>query len=59
MHCDFEKGPENQHFQSTLPVGKEGVTKKGTMCMLLKMLTILDDPLGTLTRHVMPSSLFQ
>ena len=27
-HCDFEKGSQNQHFQSTLLVGKEGVTQK-------------------------------
>ena len=23
VHCDFEKGSQNQHFQSTLLVGKE------------------------------------
>ena len=43
MHCDFQKASRNQHFQSTLLVGREGVTKNST---LLIMLTILDDPLG-------------
>ena len=33
-HCDFEKGFQNQHFQSTLLVGRKKVT-------LLAMLTIL------------------
>ena len=28
MHCNFEKGSRNQHLQSTLLVGREGVTKK-------------------------------
>ena len=28
VHCNFEKGSQNQHFQSTLLVGREGVTKK-------------------------------
>ena len=37
---------KNQHFQSTLLGGREGVTKKSTLCTLLKMLTIMDDPLG-------------
>ena len=34
----------NQHFQSTLMGGREGVTKKGTLCTFLIMLPILDDP---------------
>ena len=25
MHCDFEKGSQNQHFQSTLGRGSGGV----------------------------------
>ena len=58
VHCDFEKVSQDQQFQSTLSVGR-GSQKKSTLCTLLIMLTILDDPLGTLTRHVMPSSLFQ
>ena len=36
----------NQHFQSTLLGGGEGVTKKSTLCTLVKMMTIMDDPLG-------------
>ena len=35
----------NQHFQSTLLGGGEGVTKKSTLCTLVKMMTIMDDPL--------------
>ena len=34
----------NQHFQSTLLGGGEGVTKKSTLCTLVKMMTIMDDP---------------
>ena len=36
----------NQHFKSTLLGGGERVTKKSTLCTLVKMMTILDDPLG-------------
>ena len=36
----------NQHFQSTLLGGGEGVTKKSTLCTLVKMMTIMDDPLA-------------
>ena len=36
----------NQHFKSTLLGGGEGVTKKSTLCTLVKMMTIMDDPLG-------------
>ena len=35
----------NQHFQSTLLGGGEGVTQKSTLCTLVKMMTIMDDPL--------------
>ena len=35
----------NQHFQSTLLGGGDGVTKKSTLCTLVKMMTIMDDPL--------------
>ena len=35
----------NQHFKSTLLGGGEGVTKKSTLCTLVKMMTIMDDPL--------------
>ena len=44
MHCDYEKRSQNQHFQSTLSVGREGVTEKSTLCTLLIMLTNLDNP---------------
>ena len=40
VHRDFEKGSRNQNFQSTLLGGREGVTKKSTLCTLLTMLTI-------------------
>ena len=42
-HCDFEKTSQNQHFQSTLSAGR-GSQKKSTLCTLLIMLTILDNP---------------
>ena len=42
--CDFEKGSQNQHFQNTLLVGRERVTKNNTLCTLLIMLTIRDNP---------------
>ena len=46
-HCDFEKGSRNQHFQSTPLVGRKG--QNSSLCTLLIMFTILDDPLvGTL-----------
>ena len=48
-HCDFEKGSKNQHFQSTLLVGRGD--KKITLCTLLTMLTILDDPLHDLANQ--------
>ena len=35
----------NQHSKSTLLGGGEGVTKKSTLCTLVKMMTIMDDPL--------------
>ena len=34
---------KNQHFQSTILGGR--YSQKSTLCMLLIMLTILDDPL--------------
>ena len=34
----------NQHLKSTLLGGGEGITKKSTMCTLVKMMTIMDDP---------------
>ena len=48
LHFDFEKGQgyQNQHFQITLLVGREGVTKKSTLCTLLMMLTIIDSSLS-------------
>ena len=41
VYCDFEKGSQNQHFQSTLLLGRDGVHKKSRFFI---MLTILDDP---------------
>ena len=35
VHCYSEKGSQNQHFQSTLLVGKEGTQKKSTLCSLV------------------------
>ena len=34
----------NQHFYSTLLGRREGVCKKSTLCTLVKMLKIMDDP---------------
>ena len=31
VHCYFEMGFQNQHFQSILLVAREGVTRKSTM----------------------------
>ena len=36
---------KNHHFQSILFGGSEGVTKMSTLCTLLIMLAIMDDPL--------------
>ena len=48
MHGHFIWVIPNQHFKSTLLGGGEGegVTKKSTLCTLVKMMTILDDPLA-------------
>ena len=46
INCDFEKGSQNQHYQSTILVWREGATKKTTLCTLLILLIILDDPLS-------------
>ena len=35
VHCYFEEGSRNQHFQSTIFVGRE-FTQKSSLCMLLK-----------------------
>ena len=48
MHGHFDMGIPNQHFKSTLLGGGEGVTKKSTLCTLVKMMTIMDDPLPKL-----------
>ena len=40
--CDFEKRPQNQHFQSTVLIGSEGVTQEHSVTLLI-MLTILND----------------
>ena len=42
----------NQHFKSTLLGGGEGVTKKSTLCTLVKMMTIMDDPLQETEKHL-------
>ena len=45
LHFHYMYGViKNQHFQSTMLRGREGVTKNSTSCTLLIMLTILDDP---------------
>ena len=45
VHCGFEKGSQNQQFQSTLLVGREGGgNKKEYSYTLDKLLTILDGP---------------
>ena len=48
VYCDFEKGSSNPRFRSTLLIGREVVTTKSTLCTVLIMLTILDDPLTNL-----------
>ena len=45
VHCDFDNGYRNQHFQSTLLVGRERSQKESTLCTLLKMFTVLDETL--------------
>ena len=44
---------QSQHFQGTILVGMEGRSHKSTLCTLLKMMTILNDPL-TLGRYHVP-----
>ena len=49
VHCGFENGSQNQHFQSRPTVfsrewGRGCVTKKSTLSTLSIMLAILDDP---------------
>ena len=36
VHCDFEKGSQNHHFQSKL-VRREGVIKCSTLCTLFSL----------------------
>ena len=51
VHRGFEKGYQNQHFQSIVLVGNEGGGhKKCTLCMFL---IILDDPLVHCTHMIM------
>ena len=40
----FEVSLANQHFYSTLLGRRKGVCKKSTLCTLVKMLKIMDDP---------------
>ena len=40
----YETSLANQHFCSTLLGRREGVRKKSTLCMLVKMLKIMDGP---------------
>ena len=52
LHMHMPTGSlKNQHFQSTLLGGREGVTKESTLCMLLIMLTIMDGPLHSPLKH--------
>ena len=41
VHCDFDQGSKNQDFESTLLVGREGITKMSTLCALLTIWTTL------------------
>ena len=41
----YETSLVNQHFYSTLLGSREGACKKSTLCMLVKMLKIMDGPL--------------
>ena len=45
MHCTFIPRSPKETLKSTLLGGREGVTKKSTLCTLLIMLIIMDDPL--------------
>ena len=46
MHCIFIPGSPKSTF-SEYSFGREGVTIKSTLCTLLIMLIIIDDPLGS------------
>ena len=43
MHCIFIRGSPKSTF-SKYSFGREGVTKTSTLCTLLKILIIVDDP---------------
>ena len=54
VHCDFEKGSQNQHFQHTLSVVREGVAKEYSVYALDNILfTILDDPIDISVYYVL------
>ena len=40
----FKASLANQHFYSTLLGRRKGICKKSTLCTLVKMLKIMDDP---------------
>ena len=42
--CNLEKDSQNQHVKNILLVGRGKGTKNSTLCTVLMMLTILDDP---------------
>ena len=45
VHCNFEKGSQNQQMFSKYSFVREGgVTQKSTLSTLLIMFTILNDP---------------
>ena len=47
MHCHFDMDYSESTFSKyAFGRGGEGFTKKSTLCTLVKMMTIMDDPLG-------------
>ena len=44
-HCHFDMGYSESTFSKYAFGRGEGVTKKNTLCTLVKMMTIMDDPL--------------
>ena len=45
-HFHFDMGYSESTFSKYAFGRGEGVTKKSTLCTLVKMMTIMDDPLG-------------
>ena len=50
LWCIAILGSQNKDFQSSILLGREGVTKNSTLLTLLIMLTIQDDPLVSIYR---------